>query len=114
MGTTKKRPKVVPQVSEQELEDAGGIEKHKIFVLKDDKSRTFGPPIVEQTRGMLIRSIQEGLQQGQAIWAKHPQDFTLFEIGEYDVRSGNIELYESKSALGLVQDFKISSDAARQ
>lgn len=81
---------------------------HKIFVLKDDKSNSYGPPIVEQTRGMLIRSLQEGLSQGQAIWAKHPQDFTLFEIGEYDPRSGNVELYESKSCLGLVQDFRTS------
>lgn len=85
-------------------------DKHKIFLLKDDKSATYGPPIVEQTRGMLIRSIQEGLQAGQAIWAKHPQDFALFEIGEYDVRTGNIELYDNKSCIGLVQDFKTSSD----
>lgn len=86
------------------------LENHKIFLLKDDKSETYGPPIVEQTRGILIRNIQEGLEQRQAVWAKHPQDFTLFEIGEYDPRTGNIHMYESKSALGLVQDFKTSSD----
>lgn len=84
------------------------IAKHKMFVLKDDKSATYGPPFVEQTRGMVIRSLQEGLQQGQAVWAKHPQDFTLFEIGEYDVRTGDVKLYESKSCVGLVQDLKLS------
>lgn len=90
------------------MKSTNSPENHKIFVLKDDKSATYGPPIVEQTRGMLIRSIQEGLAQGTAIWAKHPQDFTLFEMGEYDPRTGNIELYESKSCLGLVQDFRTS------
>lgn len=85
------------------------IQKHKIFLLKDGKSKTYGPPIVEENRGKLIRSIQEELSRGQAVWAKHPQDFTLFEIGTYDVLTGTIEMYESKDCVGLVQDFKISS-----
>lgn len=79
---------------------------HKLFLLKDDKSTTYGPPISSPTRGMFIRDLQEGLNEGRMVWAKHPQDFSVFEIGQFDPRLGNITLYESKNCLGLVQDFK--------
>lgn len=83
--------------------------KAKVFVFKDEKSESYGPPITYENRGMFIRDfVQAGLQSGQPIWAKHPQDFTLFELGEYDARSGQIELYESKFAVGLVQDFVVA------
>jgi len=83
----------------------------KVFVFKDSKSITYGPPFTEENRGRVIRSIQEQLPQQQAVWAKHPQDFTLFEIGEYDPRTGVVEMYETKEAIGLVQDFKSSLDS---
>lgn len=93
------------------MEHLQDIEKHKLFVFKDAKSATYGPPFADENRGKVIRSIQEQLAQKQAVWAKHPQDFTLFEIGEYDLRTGQVEMYESKVAVGLVQDFNISLDS---
>lgn len=85
-----------------------GIERHKMFIFKDQKSTSYGSPITVPTRGMFIRDVQEEIKRGQAIWAKHPQDFAIFEIGEYDPFKGNVQLYENKNCLGLVQDFKIS------
>lgn len=84
--------------------------KLKIFCFKDDKSVTYGVPITAQTRGMFIRDVQDELHKGQAIWAKHPQDFAIYELGEYDPHTGSIELYDQKNCLGLVQDFKSSLD----
>jgi len=92
----------------QHEELIGTIEKHKIFVFKDQKSTSYGPPITVQTRGMFIRDVQDALKQGQMVWAKHPQDFAIFEIGEYDPFKGAVELYENKNCLGLVQDFQTS------
>lgn len=87
------------------------IDRHKVFLLKDDKSSSYGPPFIDENRGKVIRGIQEELQKGQAVWAKHPQDFTLFEVGEFDQRDGTITMYETKKCVGLVQDFKISLDS---
>jgi len=81
----------------------------KLFVLKDDKSTSYGAIITSPTTGMFLRDIQEGLQEGRAVWAKHPQDFSIFEVGEYDPTQGNVYMHESKKCLGLVQDFKTSS-----
>ena len=81
-----------------------------MFVFKDEKSNTYGPPFTMETRGSLIRMIQDELRSGQAVWTKHPLDFSVFEVGYYDVYSGELHPHETKNVLGLVQDFKISSD----
>lgn len=81
----------------------------KVFMLKDDKSATYGMPIVYENRGRFLRDvIQDGLRSGQPLYAKHPQDFSVFEVGEFDPQSGVISMYETKNCLGLVQDFKVS------
>lgn len=78
----------------------------KLFLLKDEKSTSYGFPLSRETRGMFLRDIQEELKRGQALFAKHPQDFSIFEIGEYDALTGEVKLYESKNCLGLVSDFR--------
>lgn len=99
------------QRKEEHDEVVKSISKYKLFVFKDDKSESFGLPICVETRGTFIRSVQEELSAPRTVWAKHPQDFAVYEIGEYDIFKGNVELYEQKKCLGLVQDFKISSGA---
>jgi len=86
-------------------------ENFKIFLFKDEKSLSYGMPITSQTRGAFIRDIQEELAKGQAIFARHPQDFAVYEIGEYNPLDGSINLYEQKNCLGLVQDFRSSLGA---
>jgi len=83
--------------------------KHKIFCFKDEKSESYGPPMTEETQGIFIRKVQDALTEKQAIWAKHPHDFAIFELGNYDAQFGTIELHENKKCLGLVQDFKVQS-----
>lgn len=82
------------------------VGRHKIFAFKDGKSESYGPPMTVETKGIFIRQVQEELERGNAIWAKHPHDFSIFELGEYDLFSGNIHLHETKNCLGLVLDFK--------
>lgn len=81
---------------------------HKIFCFKDDKSNSYGPPIVMQTRGIFFRELADELAKGQLVWSKHPQDFSIYELGEYDARTGSIILHDSKTCLGLVQDLKVN------
>lgn len=78
----------------------------KLFAIKDAKSEAYGPIITYKTQGLFLREISEAIAQGQTVWAKHPQDFTLYELGEYDADTGDVHMYEEKKALGLVADFK--------
>lgn len=92
-------------MSKENVHDLTKQMKHRVFVFKDSKSESYGYPITAQTRGMFLRDIQEECKRGQAIFARHPQDFAIFEIGEYDPHAGHITLYASKNCLGLVSDF---------
>lgn len=78
----------------------------KLYAIKDSKSNSYGPPMCFGTRGLFLRFISEELQRGQCVWAKHPQDFNMFEVGDYDVDSGSIQIYETKESLGLISDLK--------
>lgn len=114
MGKSKKkvdsRPKHVftPSMEDHAKALKNTINKAKMYLLKDEKSNSYGYPFTAKTRGLCIRDIQDELAGGQRIWAKHPQDFSLFEIGDYDELTGQIELYETKNCLGLLQDFRQS------
>jgi len=88
--------------------ESGNDLNHRIFCFKDSKSGSYGPPITSQTRGIFFRDVMEELTKGQAIWARHPQDFSIYELGEYDARQGEIRLYDVKNCLGLVQDLRSS------
>lgn len=84
-------------------------DSQKIFVLKDAKSGSYGAPILSVSRGTIIRDLQDELKRGQAVFARHPQDFTLFEVGEYDVENGIITQYDAKECVGLMSDFVINN-----
>jgi len=83
--------------------------RHKIFIFKDEKSSSYGPPMTMENRGTFLRMVQEELQKGQAIWVRHPHDFSMFEIGEYDAHMGDVYMYETKNCLGLVLDHKVNN-----
>lgn len=95
-------------VTREHINLTAGAGRQKIFCFKDEKSDSYGPPMTSPTKGMFIRQVQDELRAGQAIWAKHPHDFSIFELGEYDIYSGNIQLHESKKCIGLVLDFRDS------
>lgn len=106
---TKTRKKDNFQINEQLHEQVQRTRDHaKIFIFKDEKSQGYGYPMTMHTRGAFIRNLQEELTRGQAIWARHPHDFSIFEIGEYDDVTGTVLMYETKNCLGLVQDFRQS------
>lgn len=90
-----------------ELKNDASQPLHKVFVLKDSKSSTYGYPISSQTTGMFLRELADQIKSGQSVIARHPMDFSIFEVGEYDPRTGSIQLMENKNCLGLVQDLVV-------
>lgn len=73
----------------------------KIFVVFDSKSEGYGIPFFQRTTGEALRGFTEAVNdpQKQSAVAKYPQDFTLFELGEYDELLGNLAPYNHKKSL---------------
>lgn len=81
--------------------------KHKVFSFYDSKAEAYSPqPMFFETTGLAIRAIEKACNRDGSGFCEHPEDYTFFEIGTYDVESGDIEMYESKKALGLALEFK--------
>ena len=81
--------------------------KYKLFVVYDGKTNSWGIPFIKDFTANAIREwseIASDVSDKQNQIAKYPDDFTLFEIGEYDRSSGTITMLEAKFSLGLASE----------
>lgn len=62
----------------------------KVYSVRDAKAEAFERPWVARTRGEAIRSFSEACNDKQHPYGKYPEDFGLFEIGEFDSESGKL------------------------
>lgn len=65
--------------------------KH-IYAVKDLAVQAFGQPFFVRAKGEAIRSFQDEANSttGQSAIAKHPEDYELYFVGNYDEQTGTI------------------------
>lgn len=90
--------------------------KLKMYSWYDSKTESWGVPMYQPTRGdaaRLFTRLVSDKQEGNNI-AGYPSDFTFFECGEYDLRTGEHTLYEAKINLGLAVEYKPKEEFQKQ
>lgn len=80
--------------------------KSKVYTVYDSKVESYMNPFLMQTKGQAIRAFADSVNDEKTQFYKHPEDFTLFEIGEYDDASGVYSMHESKVSCGTALEFK--------
>lgn len=65
--------------------------KQKAYTVFDHAAEAYLEPFFAPTRGVAIRSFTEAVNSEGHTFAKHPEDYTLYEIGTYDPSTGVIE-----------------------
>lgn len=80
-----------------------------LTVLYDSKSQTYSAPTHNPSREQARRSFSDavnavGCEKGQLFY--HPEDFTLFAVGEFDHSTGEI-LPKTKEAIANGLDVKM-------
>lgn len=78
----------------------------KVFCVYDSKMEAYMNPFLMATKGQAIRAFSDTANDPQSAFSKHPEDYTLFEIGEYDDSTGRYAMYDAKIALGIALEFK--------
>lgn len=68
----------------------------KVYAFYDEKSLAFGVPYFAPTDGIALRSFVDLVLDTRSIVNKHPADFRLYCLGDYDERSGHIKSFEEK------------------
>lgn len=75
---------------------------HKIYSVYDAKAETFTPPFFQHREGMALRTFKDCICDKGHTFGMHPEDYTLFDLGEYDDETGTITQDKISSvALGL-------------
>lgn len=82
-----------------------------ICAVKDRAINAFGQPFFEHTRGSAIRAFRDAVNQADANnqFNKHPEDFDLYQIGEYDENTGVVngtQTAEGPIMIARAQDLK--------
>lgn len=63
---------------------------HQIFTFHDSKAQAYLPPFFLHQDGMALRTFSDLVAEKEHPFARHPEDYTLFKIGEFDDSTGKI------------------------
>lgn len=82
--------------------------KGRLYMLHDSASGTYTAPTFHTAREQARRSFSDSVNSGQDVpLCRHPQHFTLFEIGLFCQYTGEVELYESKVSVANGAEVKL-------
>ena len=63
---------------------------HKIYAVYDSKGESYTPPFFDHAEGRAIRTFSDCCNDPGHQFGKHPEDYTLFDLGQYDDNTGTI------------------------
>lgn len=77
----------------------------KLYSVKDVKSGLFNAPMMFVTKGEAIRGFTQAANDNGTMVGKYPEDFGLYELGEFNDESAKITVYDTPYHLGNASDF---------
>lgn len=63
----------------------------KIMAIKDKAVESYGMPLVTRTVTEAIRIFKNEVNREDSMMNKYPQDYDLYQIGEYDDLDGKVQ-----------------------
>lgn len=76
-----------------------------VFSIYDSAVSTWRPPIYARSKGEILRSFTDAANNPQTDFAKHPGDYTLFDIGTWDDDKCLFALHKTPISLGKAVEF---------
>lgn len=79
----------------------------KVFSVYDTQAKVYVNPFYQSTIGEAVRAFGDAVKDPQnGTLNKHPEDFILYEIGEWNDNSGVIEALIPPSRCAAGSDYK--------
>lgn len=75
-----------------------------MYTVRDSKSEAYLPPFLAENAAVAIRLLVDAAEGPNSIMGKHPEDFQVFQIGEFDQQSGEVKGIIHTS-IGKIIDF---------
>lgn len=77
----------------------------QMFTVYDSKAEAYLPPFFMAARGAAVRSFSDTCNDPTHAFNQHPEDYTLFHLGQYDDQHATFDISDAKTSLGLALDF---------
>lgn len=78
----------------------------KAFSIYDSKAMVFNVPFFQVTTPAAMRSFSDLVNDPKSNVYRHPGDYVLYEIGEFDDEKGAMIKYSEHKHLGIASQFK--------
>lgn len=82
------------------------MSKLKVYAIFDAAVGAYMHPMFFQSHGQVIRAWLDACNDVSTSFYKHPADYTLFQIAEYDEESGVLQSLEAKISLGTALELR--------
>ncbi|QXP07837.1 MAG: nonstructural protein [Arizlama microvirus] len=83
----------------------------KVFTVYDCKAEAYLTPMFMQSRGVAIRQFGAAAADDKHDFCRFAEDYTLFELGDYDERYASFNLHQTPISLGKASELKAQSTA---
>lgn len=87
---------------------------HKVYTVFDVKLGVYSAPFLAINKNDALRKVQDVLEDPRHLFTKHAEDFTLFEIGQYDDEKGRYEMHNAHEPMGTLLEHKSVQTAQRE
>ena len=77
----------------------------KIFSINDVKAASFGQPFFAMNKGIAVRMFSDLVNDKNSMVSKHPDDFKLYMLGEFDDNSGGLSPVAQPEFLHSASEF---------
>ena len=84
--------------------------KIKLISVRDVKTEMFTTPLCQPTEGAAIRSFQEAVNDKTTQFSKHPEDYSLYHVGNWDDSTGLLETMQPKLLIEANQCREIQTE----
>lgn len=79
--------------------------KSNIYAIYDNKAEAYMQPFFAATPGLALRAFSDNVNNKESIFNKHPNDFVLYEIGEFDDATGDLKKHKENHNLGMAIEY---------
>lgn len=88
--------------------------KYGVYSIFDSAAGVFTAPTIDISDASAVRNFQQALANSGSIMNFKPEDFSLYQIGSFDVESGKLEPFVPPSRLFVGSDGDIRKEIVNE
>lgn len=77
-----------------------------VYSVYDSKVQLFAQPFFMRTKGEALRGWIDVANDPKTNICKYPEDYSLFELGEYEEESGSFKNHQAPVNMGMAAQYK--------